>query len=96
MAKFGHVFISGIAWIAIAVGVGSVGSWMTQWDGWWRVAGWLIAVIGWGFAVLSGVQLWSITRWQLKGMRLARDDPEAFARMMRRYDEATHRTQDQS
>ncbi len=95
MAKFGHVFISGTIWIAIAAGIGVLGSWMTGLDGVWCVVGWLLAMVGWGFAVMSAVHLWRITSLQIKGMRMVRDDPEGFARLSQQYDEAMRRGQDE-
>ena len=61
MAKFGHVLISGLIWIAIAIGIGLLGSWMTTLGGIWSVLGWIIALAGYGFAVMSGLHLWRIT-----------------------------------
>lgn len=88
MAKFGHLLISGIVWIAIAVGVGVFGSWLTKQAGFWPILGWLIAIIGFGFAAISALQVWRITSLQMHGMRIMRDDPEGFAEAKRRYESA--------
>ena len=87
MAKFGHVFISGIVWIAIAIGIGILGSWLTILSGLWPILGWLLTIIGYGFAGLSALHLWRITSYQIRGMRMMRDDPERFKELKRRYEE---------
>ncbi len=93
MARFGHAFISGAVWIGIAVGIGLFGSWMTKHDGYLSILGWLIAIVGYGFAFVSGYHLWRITSFQLKGMKMMQEDPEGFARSKREYDEAMRRVE---
>ena len=95
MAKFGHVFISGIIWVTLAAGVGVLGSWMTTFDGFWFVVGWLLAIVGWGFAVMSGLHLWRITSLQMKGLRMMREDAKGFTRVKQQYDEAMPRVEDE-
>mgnify|MGYP001588157761 CR=1 FL=1 len=95
MAKFGHVFISGIVWIVIAAGIGILGSWLTSVSGICCYLGWLLAVVGYGFAGLSLLHLWRMTTFQMRGMRMMRDDPERFAEARRRYEEAMHRKHDE-
>lgn len=94
MAKFGHMFISGIIWIAIAVGIGIIGSWLTNLSGIWSVLGWLLAVIGYSFAGLSTLHLWRITNFQIRGMRMIREDPEGFKELRRRYEEVMQHIDD--
>lgn len=79
MAKFGHVLISGLLWIAIAIAVGLLGSWMTTLGGVWSVLGWITAVAGYGFAALSVYHLWRVTFATVMGMRMKREEPERSA-----------------
>lgn len=102
MAKFGHIFISGLIWIALEVGIGLVGIWMTGLDGLWCILGWIIVVVAFGSASMSAGHLWRITSFQVKGMRMMRimrmrmvgDDPEAVE-ARRRYEEAVRSVEDE-
>jgi len=94
MATFGHVLISGIVWILIAIGVGILGSWLTTLSGIWPFLGWPLAMIGFGFAGMSALHLWRITSLQIQGMRMMRDDPEGFEEAKRRYEDAMRRIDD--
>ena len=61
---------------------------MTTFDGFWFV-------VGWGFAVMSGLHLWRIASLQMKGMRMMREDPKGFPRVKQQYDEAMPRVEDE-
>lgn len=91
MAKFGHTLIAGIVWIAIAFGVGIGGALIEQrWDGSiWKIVGWIMMIAGFGFGTISGLTLIRITRLQIKGMRMMRDNPEEFAKLRQQYYEAS-------
>lgn len=91
MARFGHVIVSGIAWILLALGLGFFGLWLIARPGLWGVLGWPVAFAGFGFAVMSAVHLWRITRLKVQGMRWERADPEGFEEARREYDEAMRR-----
>lgn len=95
MAKFGHVLISGLIWIALEVGIGLVGIWMTGLDGLWSILGWIIVVVAFGSASMSAGHLWRVTWFQVKGMRMMRDDPEEAVEARRRYEEAVRRVEDE-
>lgn len=90
MAKFGHVLISGIVWIVIALGVGIFGFWLTTQSDFWPILGWPIAIICLGFAGVSALHLWRITTLQMRGMRMMRDNPQAFETAKRAYKQAIH------
>jgi hypothetical protein len=94
--KFGYTLIAGILWIAIAVGIGILGSWLTTRGGGWPILGWILAVLGWGFAGLSVVQLWRMTSMQIKGMRMMRNQPEDFERARQEFEQATGDIRDRS
>ncbi len=91
MAKFGHVIISGLVWIVIAVGFGALGLWMVTLTGSLSILGIIIAVLGFGFVFLSISHLLRITYLQIRGMRMMRDDPEIFEEMRQKYKEAVKR-----
>ena len=83
--KFGPTFISGIVWILIALGIGVLGSRITG------TVGWAVSLLGFGFAGLSIWHLSRITLLQWKGMRMMKEDPQAFAELRRSYEDASRR-----
>ena len=91
MAKFGHVLISGIVTIVIAVATGVSGSWLTTQSGSWSILGWPICVFAFGYAGISALHVWRISSLQMKGMRMMRDDPKWFEEAKRRYQETIPR-----
>ena len=94
MAKFGHTLISGIVWIAIAIGIGYFGFWLTKQSDSLAILGWPIAIIGYGFAGMTILHVWRITSMQLRGMRMMRADPEGFEEAKRSYEETMRRIDD--
>jgi hypothetical protein len=95
MSKFGHVLISGIVWIVIAIGVGVLGSWLITPARGWPILGWPLAIIGFGFAGMSALHLWRMTSLQMQGLRMMRDNPEGFQEAKRRYEDAMRRIDDE-
>lgn len=83
--KFGHMLIPGIIWILIALGVGVLGAWLGG------IFGRLVSFVGFGFAALSTWYLSRITLLQWKGMRMMKEDPQAFAELRRGYEDASRR-----
>jgi DNA-directed RNA polymerase subunit N (RpoN/RPB10) len=86
MAKFRHFFISGLLWIAIWVAVVAAGIWLRD------SAAPLVRILGvvlqYGGAIMAGLSLWQlarVTRLEWRGRRLARQDPEEFARLAERF-----------
>ncbi len=85
MAKFGHKFLSGLAWTAIGVAVGIWGSTIGG------IFGWILSLAGFGCAVLCALRLYRITSYTIKAQRMMRDNPEQWARMKRNYEDAMKR-----
>jgi len=86
MARFRHFFISGLLWIAIWVAVAAAGIWLRE------SAVVLVRTLGlvlqYGGAIMAGLSFWQlarVTRLEWRGRRLARRDPEEFARMAQRF-----------
>jgi len=67
---------------------------MTGLSGFWSIVGWLLALIGYGFAISATVHLCRITSLQIKGMRMMREDPQAFEAAKRRYEGAMRESEE--
>ena len=85
MAKFGHTFLSGIVWIVIGISVGILGSTVEG------IFGWILTLAGFGFASFSVWLLIRVTSSTIKGMRMAKEDLEEWARIKRNYEDAVKR-----
>lgn len=88
MAKFGHVLISGIAWILICVLVAILGGRLGG------ALGTVLSWVGWLFAALAAWHLIRMTSLQIRGMRMAQQDPEGFARLREEYEDALRRVEE--
>ncbi len=53
MAKFGHWFLSGVLWVAIAFGIGLLGLWVVSLGGIWSRFGQVVVLAGFSFAGLA-------------------------------------------
>ena len=85
MAKFGHKFLSGLAWTAIGVAVGIWGSTIGG------IFGWILSLAGFGWAVLCVLHLYRVTSYTIKAKRIMKQNPEEWDRMKRDYEDAMNR-----
>jgi hypothetical protein len=95
MAKVGHILISGIIWIVIAIGIGGLGFWMTRWGGLWCVSGWAMVIVCGGFVGITASQLCSLIWLSMKSLRMMRHHPEEYARLKTQFDDAMRRIEDE-
>ena len=82
MAKFGRKFLSGLPWIVIGV---AVGIWGSRIEG---IFGWILSIVGFGWAILGALHLYRVTSYTIKGMRMMEEDPEEWARLKQDYEDA--------
>ena len=96
MAKFGNTLIVGFVWIAISVGIGIYGSRLSNSPGFLGVVGWVISILGFGFALMSAMHLYRMVRGTMKALKRQKDDPEGFAKAQLDYKNAMQRIEEEN
>lgn len=94
MGLLGRKLISGIVWILISLGIGVWGVSLSESTGFMGVLGWIISFMGFGFAVMSISHLFKLVYYYIKGVRMKKEDPEALDKLIRDYENAKKRVQE--
>lgn len=89
--KVGHVVIVGIVCILIAGALGVFGMNLADNGGFLALVGWAIALPSFAFAGLALMHLFRVVSGTWHALRLMERDPEAFAQLKKRYDDAVRR-----
>lgn len=95
MPTAGNTLIVGIIWIAISVAVGIFGGWLSHNSGFVGIVGWIISLAGFGFAIISGMQVFRMFAGTLKALKWQREDPEGFAKTKSDYERAMRKTEEE-
>lgn len=91
MGSLGKKLISGISWILISVGIGFWGASLSESSGLVGVLGWIISFFGFGFAIMSASHLYKLVSYHRKGVEMKEENPEAFEKLRKEYEEANKR-----
>jgi len=93
MGSLGKKLISGIVWIIISVGIGFWGTTLSESSGFVGILGWIISFIGFGFAIMSASHLFKLVSYHKKGVKMKEENPEAFEKLRKKYEEASRSSQ---
>lgn len=93
MAKLGNTVIVGIIWIVIAIAIALFGTKLTSQPGLVSIIGWIISIIGYGFAAASTMHLFRMVSGNMKAIKWQEKDPEGFKKKQEEYRNAMERNE---